>query len=88
MKNKMMTTNIGSINLAGLELVEDALEVLIPIVVVSDDLKATIEENIQKAKAEEQKESLDARGRKWSDAGIVMICQYLHIKVEEKSFQV
>lgn len=56
MKNRTMTTNIGTINLAELDLVEDCLEVFIPIIAVSENLKATIEENIQRAKAEYQKE--------------------------------
>ena len=84
MKNRTMTTNIGTINLAELDLVEDCLEVFIPIVAVSDNLKATIEENVQKAKAEHQKEFLDCRGKKWSNAGIVMTYQSLHITVKEK----
>ena len=86
MKNRTMTTNIGTINLAELDLVEDCLEVFIPIVAVSDNLKATIEENVQKAKAEHQKEFLDCRGKKWSNAGIVMTYQSLHITVKEKAF--
>ena len=86
MKNRTMTTNIGTINLAELDLVEDSLEVFIPIVAVSDNLKATIEENVQRAKAEYQKEFLDCRGKKWSDAGIVMMYQSLHIAVKEKAF--
>lgn len=86
MKNRTMTTNIGTINLAELDLVEDSLEVFIPIVAVSENLKATIEENVQRAKAEYQKEFLDCRGKKWSDAGIVMMYQSLHITVKEKAF--
>ena len=82
MKNRTMTTNIGIINLAELDFTEDCLEVFIPIVAVSDNLKATIEENVQKAKAEYQKEFLDCRGRKWSDSGIVMTYQSLHIMME------
>lgn len=86
MKNRIMTTNIGRINLAELDLVEDSLEVFIPIVAVSENLKATIEENIQRAKAEHQKEILDCRGKKWSNAGIVMTYQSLHITVKDKVF--
>lgn len=86
MKNRTMTTDIGTINLTELDLVEDCIEVFIPIVAVSDNLKATIEENVQRAKAEHQKEFLDCRGKKWSDAGIVMTYQSLHITVEEKAF--
>lgn len=86
MKNRTMTTNIGTINLAELDLVEDCLEVFIPIIVVSENLKVTIEENIQRAKAEHQKEFLDSKGKKWSNSGIVMGFQSLHITVEKKSF--
>lgn len=64
MKNRTMTTNIGIINLAELDLVEDSIEVFIPIISLSDNLKATIEENVQRAKAEHQKEFLDCRGKK------------------------
>ena len=86
MENRTMTINIGTINLAELDLVEDCLEVFIPIVAVSDNLKATIEENVHRAKAEYQKEFLNCRGKKWSDEGIVMTYQSLHITVKEKAF--
>lgn len=86
MKGTTKIKNLGTINLAELYLVEDCLDVFIPIVAVSDNLKATIEENVQKAKAEHQKEFLDCRGKKWSDAGIVMTYQSLHITVKEKAF--
>ena len=86
MKNRTLKTSIGIINIAELELADDCLEVFIPIVAVSENLKATIEENVQKAKAEYQKEFLDSRGQKWSDAGIVMTYQSLHIIVKKKSF--
>ena len=67
MKNRTMTTNIGTINLADITLADDTFCVFIPIVEVSDGLKAIIEENIQKAKDEWQKECLDERGKKWRD---------------------
>ena len=86
MKDRTMKTNIGTINLAELDLVDDCLEVFIPIVALSDNLKAAIKENVQKAKAEHQKEFLDCRCKKWSDAGIVMTYQGLHITVKEKAF--
>ena len=79
MKNRTMTTNIGTINLAEMELMTDCMEVFIPITAVSDSLKATIEENIQKAKDEWQKECLDERGMQWSDAGVNLVYQSLHI---------
>ena len=86
MKKTTMTTNIGTINLAEIDVTDDSLEVFIPIVAVSENLKAIIEENIQRAKAEYQKEFLDCRGKKWSNAGIVMNFQSLHITVKEKAF--
>ena len=84
MKNRTMTTNIGTINLADLTLADDTFCIFIPIVEVSDGLKATVEENIQKAKDEWQKECLDKRGKKWSDKGINVITQDLRITVGEK----
>lgn len=86
MKNKTMTTNIGTINLSEIEVTEDCLEIFIPIIAVSENLKAIIEENIQKAKAEFQREHLDKRGKKWSNSGIVMDFQSLYVMVEGKSF--
>ena len=87
MKKATMTTKIGTINLAELELMEDSLEVFIPITAVSDRLKAVIEENIQEAKEEHQKKFLDCRGMKWSDAGIAITFQSLHITIgKEKEF--
>ena len=79
MKNRTMTTNIGTINLADITLTDDTFCVFIPIVEVSDGLKAIIEENIQKAKDEWQKECLDERGMQWSDAGVNLVYQSLHI---------
>lgn len=84
MKNRTMTTSIGTINLADITLAEDTFCIFIPIVEVSDGLKATIEENIQKAKDEWQKECLDERGKKWSDKGVNVITQDLCIIVGEK----
>ena len=49
-KQTIMTTTIGTINLAEIELMEDCLDIFIPIVSVSENLRATIEENIQEAK--------------------------------------
>lgn len=86
MKNATMLTNIGTINLAELDISDDSLEIFIPIVAVSESLKATIEENIQKAKEEYQKEFGNRHGKKWSDAGIVMDYQSLHITIEKKTF--
>ena len=82
MKNKTMTTSIGIINLAEMELMTDCMEVFIPITAVSESLKATIEENIQKAKDKWQKECLDDRGMQWSDAGVNLVYQSLHITME------
>lgn len=84
MKNKTMTTSIGTINLSDIIFEDDILCIFIPIVEISDKLKATIEEKIQKAKDEWQKECLDERGKKWSDKGINFITQDLCIRVGEK----
>lgn len=94
MKKTIMKTNIGIINLAELDLTDDSLEVFIPInndldnpfVSVSESLKATIEENIRKAKEEYQKEFGNPHGKKWSDAGIIMDYQSIHIVIEKKTF--
>lgn len=86
MKNRMMTTNIGTIDLAEIDVMDDGLDVFIPVVAVSESLKATIEECTQKAKEEYQREFLDGRGEKWSDAGIFMAYQNLHIIVKNKLF--
>lgn len=82
MKNRTMTTNIGTINLAEMELMTDCMEVFIPITAVSENLKSIIEKNIQKAKDEWQKECLDERGMQWSDAGVNLVYQSLHITME------
>lgn len=82
MKNKIMTTNIGTINLAEMELATDCLEVFIPITAVSESLKATIEENIQRAKEEFTVEFLNNKGLQWSDAGVDLVYQSLHIMME------
>ena len=87
MKNRTMTTNIGTINLADIDVTDDSLEVFIPIVAVSENLKAIIEENVQRAKEEFQTEFLEGRGKKWSSAGVVMNFQSLHITVKEKALQ-
>lgn len=84
MKSRRMITNIGTINLAELDLINDSLEVFIPIIAISESLKATIEENVQKAKEEHQKKFLDCRGMKWNDAGITMDYQALHVIAENR----
>lgn len=86
MKNRIMTTNIGIINLADIDITDDSLEVFIPVIATSENLKAIIEENIQKAKVEFKAEFLDKKDKKWSDTGIIMNFQSLHITVKEKSF--
>ena len=83
---KTMTTNIGTINLAEITLAEDTFCIFIRIVEVTEGLNTTIEENIQKAKDEWQKECLDERGKKWSEKGINVITQDLRITVGEKKF--
>lgn len=82
MKNRTMTTNIGTINLAEMELMTDCMEVFIPITAVSESLKATIEENIQRAKEEFTEEYLKDKDLKWSDAGVNLVYQSLHIIME------
>ena len=82
MKNRTMTTNIGTINLSEMEIMTDCMEVFIPITAVSESLKAIIKENIQKAKDKWQKECLDERGMQWSDAGVNLTYQSLHIMME------
>lgn len=86
MRTKTMTTNIGTINLADIDIADDSLEVFIPIIAISEKLKAIIEENVEKAKAGFQKEFLEGRGKKWSNAGIIMNFQSLHITVKNKAF--
>ena len=87
MKNQIMKTNIGAINLAEIEITTDCIEVLIPVVTVSDNLKSTIEENLQKAKEVYQKEFLDCRNMKWSNAGVLMESQSLHIVSDGNKFK-
>lgn len=82
MKNKIMTTNIGKLNLAEMELMTDCMDVFIPITAVSESLKATIEENIQRAKEEFAEEFLNNKGLQWSDAGVDLVYQSLHIMME------
>ena len=84
MKNRTMSTKIGKINLAEMELMTDCIEVFVLITVVSEKLKTTVEENVQRAKAEFQKEFLDEKGLKWSNAGINLDYQSLHIIMKEK----
>lgn len=46
MKNRMLTT-VGTIDLAEMELMTDTIELIIPVIAVSNSLKATIAEDIQ-----------------------------------------
>lgn len=88
MRNKAITTKIGKINLSEIALMEDSLEVYIPVTDLSEDIKAIVEENIPKAKEEYQREFLDKfnTNLKWSDAGTNMEFIQLHIVIKEKSF--
>ena len=83
MRNKIMTTKIGKIDIAEMELATDCLEVFIPITAVSESLKVTIEENIQRAKEEFTEEYLKDKDLKWSDAGVDLVYQSLHIMMEK-----
>lgn len=85
MKNRILRT-VGTIDLAEMELMTDTIELIIPVIAVSDNLKATIAENIQKAKDEHQKEFLDCHNLKWSDAGIFMENQSLRIVIAADRF--
>lgn len=85
MKNRILRT-VGTIDLAEMELMTDTIELIIPVIAVSDNLKATIAENIQKAKDEHQKEFLDCHNLKWSDAGIFMENQSLRIVITADRF--
>ncbi len=57
MKNKTMSTTIGTINLSEAEFAEDIIEIFIPIIAVSENLKTTIEEQLEEAKEKFQKEN-------------------------------
>ena len=85
MKNKTMTTNIGTINLTEISLAEETLEFFIPIIQVSDNLKATIKEQTKRAKTEYQKKVLDGKGLKWCESGTDVTYQSLHIILENHS---
>ena len=87
MKNRIMETNIGTINLAEMEFMTDCIELFIPVVAVSENLKSTIAANIQKSKEEYQKEFLDYRNLKWSVAGVFMENQSLHIVSDGNKFK-
>ncbi len=89
MKRNVITTVIGTINLAEIALMEDMLEVYIPITSVSENVQSIIEENIERAKEEYQRNVLDElyKDIKWSDTGVNTEYIQLHIIIEEKSFQ-
>lgn len=89
MERNIITTSIGTINLAEIALLEDTLEVYIPITSVSEKLQKAIEENIESAKEEYQRNVLDElyKDIRWSDVGINTEYIQLHIILEEKSFK-
>ena len=86
MMNKAITTKIGKINLSEIALMEDSLEVYIPVTELSEDIKAIVEENIPRAKEEYQRTVLEDYGLKWSEAGINMEFIQLHVIIQENSF--
>lgn len=83
MKNKTMSTTIGTINLSEAEFAEDIIEIFIPIIAVSENLKTTIEEQLEEAKEKFQKEILDCKGMKWSDSGSDITYQWLDVTVKD-----
>lgn len=89
MERNVITTVIGTINLTEIALMEDMLEVYIPITSVSENVQSIIEENIERAKEEYQHNVLDElyKDIKWSDAGVNTEYIQLHIIIEEKSFK-
>ena len=84
MRKTIMTTTIGTINLAEIELMEDCLDIFIPIVSVSENLRATIEENIQEAKEKYKEIFENRRDMQWSEAGVNLLGQCLHITIKNK----
>lgn len=86
MKNRILSMDIGTIGLAEIEIMTDCIELFIPITSVSENLKVTIEENIQKAKEKHQKEYLDYNGLKWSDNRICIENKSLYIASDGNEF--
>ena len=84
MRSRTIMTKVGTIDFASIEVLQDSIELFVPVISVSDRLKEAIEENIQKEKAAYQKEILDSRGLKWSDADVNMEDQSLHIMMNGK----
>ncbi len=84
MRKTIMTTTIGIINLAEIELMEDCLDIFIPIVSVSENLRDTIEENVQKAKKEYKEIFENRRDVQWSKDGVNLLGQQLHITIKNK----
>ena len=84
MRSRTIMTKVGTIDFASIEVLQDSIELFVPVISVSDRLKEAIEENIQKEKAAYQKEILDSRGLKWSDADVNMEDQSLHIMINGK----
>lgn len=83
MKNRVMKTGIGRINLAEMELMTNEIEVFIPITEVSGKLKNTIAKSIEIEKRQFQNEFLGSRNLSWSDGGVNLDYQSLHIIILE-----
>lgn len=87
MENRTIKTTIGKLNIADVALVEDSLEIFIPVIEIEENLKDIIEENIQAAMEEFQTNVLDEHGLKWSDAGVTVDLWQLHIILTENNVE-
>lgn len=88
MKNKNITTSIGTINLNDISFVEDTIDVFIGINSVSKNIQDKINEAVEIAKAEHiqmVKEYYTNKNLNWTDAGANTDLS-LHIIVENKKF--
>lgn len=86
MENRLMETPIGILNLAEMEFIPDSIEVFIPVTEVPDRLEAVILGKIHKARECFQSLYMDDKGIKWSDEGISMEYQALHITITGNGF--
>lgn len=85
--NKIFTTNIGTVELGAISILENSLEVFFDINTVSEDLQELINQNIEEAKAQyliNFADVVNIKNRKWCEAGVTITGKSIRINVTDK----
>lgn len=87
MTRKTFKTNIGTVELGSIDILEDSLEVFCDIDVVSEDLQELINQKIEEAKEYEEKRLSDIwelKNKCWCQSGVTITGKSIRLIVNDK----